>query len=68
MYLWPGAHEAKHKKSEEEEEEGVSDNKMFWVNQFDHLFAKTDDKLPASLDEILDDKSRKRGRKWNLIL
>ena len=33
------------------------------MDKFEHLFAKTDDKLPASLDELLDDKSRKRGRK-----
>ena len=33
------------------------------MDQFEHLFAKTDDKLPASLDELLDDNPRKRGRK-----
>ena len=33
------------------------------MDQFEHLFAKTNHKLPASLDELLDDKSRKRGRK-----
>ena len=33
------------------------------MDQFEHLFAKTDDKLPASLDELLDDYPRKRGRK-----
>ena len=33
------------------------------MDQFEHLFAKTDDKLPASLDELLDEHSRKRGRK-----
>ncbi len=33
------------------------------MDKFDHLFAKTDDKLPASLDELLDDTPRKRGRK-----
>lgn len=33
------------------------------MDQFEHLFAKTADKLPASLDELLDDPSRKRGRK-----
>ena len=33
------------------------------IDQFEHLFAKTNHKLPASLDELLDDKSRKRGRK-----
>lgn len=33
------------------------------MDQFEHLFVKTDDKLPASLDELLDDHPRKRGRK-----
>lgn len=33
------------------------------MDQFEHLFATTDDKLPASLDELLDDHPRKRGRK-----
>ena len=33
------------------------------MDQFAHLFAKTDEQLPASLDELLDDNSRKRGRK-----
>jgi transcriptional regulator with XRE-family HTH domain len=33
------------------------------MDQFEHLFAKTDDNLPASLDELLDDNPRKRGRK-----
>lgn len=33
------------------------------MDQFEHLFAKTDDKLPVSLDELLDDNPRKRGRK-----
>ena len=33
------------------------------MNKFDQLFAKTDDQLPASLDELLDDHPRKRGRK-----
>jgi len=33
------------------------------MNKFDQLFAKTDDQLPASLDELLDDHLRKRGRK-----
>ena len=33
------------------------------MDQFEHLFAKTDDKLPTSLDELLDDHPRKRGRK-----
>ncbi len=33
------------------------------MDKFEDLFAKTDNQLPASLDELLDDKSRKRGRK-----
>ena len=33
------------------------------MDQFEHLFAKTDDQLPRSLDELLDDNPRKRGRK-----
>lgn len=33
------------------------------MDKFDQLFAKTDDQLPASLDELLDDHPRKRGRK-----
>lgn len=33
------------------------------MDKFEHLFAKTDDKLPTSLDELLDDRPRKRGRK-----
>jgi transcriptional regulator with XRE-family HTH domain len=33
------------------------------MDQFEHLFAKTDDKLPTSLDDLLDDHPRKRGRK-----
>ena len=34
-----------------------------YMDQFEHIFAKTDDKLPTSLDELLDDRPRKRGRK-----
>ena len=33
------------------------------MDQFERLFAKDNDELPASLDELLDNKSRKRGRK-----
>lgn len=33
------------------------------MDAFEQLFAQTDDKLPASLDEFLDDHPRKRGRK-----
>ncbi len=33
------------------------------LDTFEHLFAKSDDELPASLDELLDDTSRKRGHK-----
>ena len=33
------------------------------LNKFEHLFAKGADELPASIDELLIDKSRKRGRK-----
>ena len=33
------------------------------VNKFEHIFAKTDDKFPASLDKLLDGNPRKRGRK-----
>ena len=33
------------------------------MGPFEHLFAKTDDKLPVSLDVLLDDNLRKRGRK-----
>ena len=33
------------------------------MDTFEDLFPKTDDKLPASLDELLDDHPRKRGRK-----
>ena len=33
------------------------------MDAFEQLFAQTDGKLPASLDEFLDDRPRKRGRK-----
>lgn len=33
------------------------------MDTFEHVFAKSDDELPASLDELLDDNTRKRGRK-----
>ena len=33
------------------------------LNAFEHLFRKGDTELPSSLEELLDDKSRKRGRK-----
>ena len=33
------------------------------MDSFEHLFAQTDDKLPTSLDELLDKHARKRGRK-----
>ena len=33
------------------------------LDTFDHLFSQGDGELPASLDEILSKKSRKRGRK-----
>lgn len=33
------------------------------MDAFEQIFAQTDDKLPASLDEFLDDHPRKRGRK-----
>jgi transcriptional regulator with XRE-family HTH domain len=33
------------------------------LEKFEHLFAKSADELPASIDELLIDKSRKRGRK-----
>ena len=33
------------------------------MDQFENLFSKGDDKLPASLDDLLDDNPRKRGRK-----
>jgi len=33
------------------------------MDKFNHLFTKEDDALPASLDELLDERSRKRGRK-----
>lgn len=33
------------------------------MDQFENLFIKGEDALPASLDEFLDNKSRKRGRK-----
>ena len=33
------------------------------MEQFEHLFAKTNDQLPASIDELLDGNSRKRGRR-----
>jgi hypothetical protein len=33
------------------------------LNKFEQLFAKGNDQLPASLDEILADNHRKRGRK-----
>lgn len=33
------------------------------LDTFDHLFTHGDDALPSSLDELLDDTSRKRGRK-----
>lgn len=32
------------------------------MDKFEHLFAKTEDKLPESLDELLDERRRKRGR------
>ena len=33
------------------------------LDAFEHLFTKGDDALPSSLDELLDDSLRKRGRK-----
>lgn len=33
------------------------------MDKFEYLFAQTDEKLPASLDELLKDHRRKRGRK-----
>lgn len=33
------------------------------MDKFENLFTKGDDKLPASLDELLDNNPRKRGRK-----
>lgn len=33
------------------------------LDTFEHLFIKVDDNLPASLDELLNKHSRKRGRK-----
>jgi transcriptional regulator with XRE-family HTH domain len=33
------------------------------LESFEHLFAKSATELPSSLDELLRDKSRKRGRK-----
>ena len=33
------------------------------LDAFEHLFTKGDDALPSSLDELLDDHLRKRGRK-----
>ena len=33
------------------------------IHQFEHLFSKESNTLPTSLDALLDDKSRKRGRK-----
>lgn len=33
------------------------------LDAFEHLFTKSDNKLPSSLDELLNHKSRKRGRK-----
>ena len=33
------------------------------MDQFEHLFANSEDALPSSLDELLDDHPRKRGRK-----
>lgn len=33
------------------------------MHRFENLFNKGDDKLPASLDELLDHNPRKRGRK-----
>ena len=33
------------------------------LENFEHLFAKGADELPSSIDELLIDKSRKRGRK-----
>lgn len=33
------------------------------MEQFEHLFAKTNDQLPASIDELLDEHPRKRGRR-----
>lgn len=33
------------------------------MDQFENLFTKGDDKLPASLDKLLYDHTRKRGRK-----
>ena len=33
------------------------------MGPFEHLFTKGDDALPSSLDELLDEPQRKRGRK-----
>ena len=33
------------------------------IHQFENLFSKENNTLPTSLDALLDDKSRKRGRK-----
>ena len=33
------------------------------MDKFESIFAEEDDKLPESLDELLDSSSRKRGRK-----
>lgn len=33
------------------------------MDTFENLFSKRDDTLPSSLDELLDEHSRKRGRK-----
>lgn len=33
------------------------------IDKFDHLFSKGHNDLPSSLDELLEDKTRKRGRK-----
>lgn len=33
------------------------------LDKFAHLFAKSAEELPASIDELLEEKSRKRGRK-----
>lgn len=33
------------------------------IEQFEHLFAETDNKSPSSIDELLAEHPRKRGRK-----
>ena len=33
------------------------------LEKFEHLFTKSAKELPASIDELLEEKSRKRGRK-----